>query len=183
LVERKGFHHVVRALPFVLESFPETRLLIVGAPGEEGDYSKEIREAARACGVADLVTFAGAVPNQDLAAWYSAADVFCLASGKEGRANVLLEALACGTPIVATDVWGTPEILSDEDVGLLVKSASADCLGPALATALAKKWDRGKIVEHSRAFSWEAAAERIEERLRGLSSPSRASQSSERVPS
>jgi glycosyltransferase involved in cell wall biosynthesis len=183
LVERKGFHHLVQALPFVLESFPETRLCIVGAPGEEGDYSRKIREAARTCGVEHLVTLAGAVPNEELAAWYSAADVFCLASGKEGRANVLLEALACGTPVVATNVWGTPEILSNESVGLLVKSPSADCLGSALVAALTKKWDRAKIVEHSRGFSWEAAAERIESTLASLSSGDRRPLSREKVSS
>lgn len=165
LVARKGFHHLVRALPEILRAHPGARLVIVGAPGEEGDFSEEIRRAARTAGLADRVTLVGAVTHEELGAWYSAADLFCLASEREGRPNVVLEALACGTPVVATDVWGTPEIVSRDDVGLLVDSVEPSRLGARIVEALGRRWDRDAIVAHSRGFSWDAAAARVEREL------------------
>jgi glycosyltransferase involved in cell wall biosynthesis len=168
LVVRKGFQHVVRALPRVLAARPETRLVIVGAKGEEGDFSRQLHRTIAECGLAERVSLPGAVPNENLALWYSAADVFCLASEKEGRANVLLEALACGTPIVATGVWGTPEIVCDESLGILVERTDPETLGRALLAALEREWDRERLVSHARGFSWDAAAELVERALAGL---------------
>jgi glycosyltransferase involved in cell wall biosynthesis len=154
-VERKGFHHLVRAFGRVVERFPEAQLAIVGAAGEEGDSSAQIRRVIRECNLEERVLLPGAVPHSSLAAWYSAADLFCLASEKEGRANVLLESLACGTPVVATKVWGTPEIISDDSLGILVGSTDPAPLGEALARALSRSWDRGYLVASSRRFSWD----------------------------
>jgi glycosyltransferase involved in cell wall biosynthesis len=168
LVERKGFHHVVRALPAVRREVPGAQLVIVGAPGEEGDFSEGIREAILEAGVEDCVRMVGAVAHEELGPWYSAADVFCLASAKEGRANVLLEAVACGTPVVATRVWGTPEVVKDDRCGLLVDSVEPSVLGPCLARALRGEWNREAIAEHGRSFSWDAAAEAVERTLRTM---------------
>jgi glycosyltransferase involved in cell wall biosynthesis len=158
LVERKGFHHLVRALPVVLRRFPDARLAIVGAPGEEGDFSAGIRAAIREAGVNERVLLSGAVAHAELRPWYSAADVFCLASAKEGRPNVLLEALASGTPVVATRVWGTPEIVSDERWGVLVDGVEPQVLGEALTKALERSWDREALAARGRSFSWDATA-------------------------
>jgi glycosyltransferase involved in cell wall biosynthesis len=108
------------------------------------------------------------VPHEQLATWFSAADVFCLASEKEGRANVLLEAIACGTPIVATRVWGTPEIVTDERYGLLVDAVTPDVLGSAIVEALERTWDRDAIVAHAASFSWEGTAAEMDKVLRSL---------------
>ncbi|MGQ0721829.1 MAG: glycosyltransferase [Candidatus Eiseniibacteriota bacterium] len=170
LVERKGFHHLIRALPVVLRRFPSARLAIVGAPGEEGDFSSGIRSAIREAGVEERVILPGAVAHTELACWYSAADVFCLASAKEGRANVLLEALASGTPVVATRVWGTPEIVSAERYGILVDSTEPAVLGDALGDALGRPWDREALAAHGRSFSWEATAREVERVLSGIGS-------------
>lgn len=163
LVERKGFHHIVRALPRVRQKYPEALLVIVGGAGEEGDYSAGIRQAVDENGLTAFVKFAGAVAHDDLAPWIAAADVFCLASEKEGRANVLLEALACGTPIVATRVWGTPEIVNHDSLGILVDSVDPETLGGAIGEALSRTWERSEIVQSSRRFSWDAAAKTIHE--------------------
>jgi glycosyltransferase involved in cell wall biosynthesis len=168
LVERKGFHHVVRALPEVRKALPDAHLVIVGAGGEEGDFSEGIRRAILEAGVEDCVRMTGAVPHEELGPWYSAADVFCLPSEKEGRANVMLEALACGTPVVATRVWGTPEIVADERFGLLTDSVEPEPLGACLTDALRREWSRDTIAERGRSFSWGAAAETVERALRGL---------------
>lgn len=168
LVERKGFHHLVRALPVVLRQFPDARLVIVGEPGEEGDFSREIRAAIRERELEGRVALVGAVAHEALGPWYAAADAFCLASAKEGRANVLLEALACGTPVVATRVWGTPEVVPDEGTGLLVDDVDPETLGGAVAEVLRRDWDRSSIVAHARRFSWAWTAESVERALRAL---------------
>jgi glycosyltransferase involved in cell wall biosynthesis len=168
LVERKGFHHLVRAFREVVRAHPAARLVILGGPGEEGDATALIRRAVTECGLEERVSFPGVVPNEELAPWYAAADVFCLASGKEGRPNVLLEALACGTPVVATRVWGSPEIVSDDSLGILVESVDAAVLGAALGRALATDWDRDRLATHARGFSWDAAAETVERALAAL---------------
>ncbi|MBZ0268210.1 glycosyltransferase, partial [bacterium] len=168
LVERKGFHHIVRALPLVARRHERVRLVIVGAPGEEGDFTAGIWTAIREAGMTDRVTMVGVVRHDRLALWYSAADLFCLASAKEGRPNVVLESIACGTPVVATRVWGTPEILDEDWLGILVDSVEPEPLGEALAGALAREWDRDRIAARSRDFSWEAGAERVERALADL---------------
>lgn len=168
LVERKGFHHIVHALPFVRREIPDARLVIIGAPGAEGDFSAGVRRAILEAGMAEHVQMVGAVPHDELAPWFSAADVFCLASAKEGRANVLLESLACGTPVVATGVWGTPEIVEDGRFGRLVDSTEPPVLGRCLVEALRQDWDRDAIAAHGRGFSWDAAAEAVERALQAI---------------
>lgn len=158
LVSRKGFHHLVRAFPRVLIQHPEARLAIVGDKGEEGDFRSEIERAIRECRLEDRVHLPGAVMQEDLAPWYASADLFCLASEKEGRANVLLEAMACGTPAVATRVWGTPEIIRDESVGILVDAVDPETLGAAMVRALSMSWDRPRIAESAKRFSWNETA-------------------------
>lgn len=168
LVERKGFHHLVRALPRVVAAHPEAKLAIVGGPGEEGDFREGIRRAIEETGMRDRVVLPGAAGGGDLPLWYAAADVFCLASAKEGRPNVVLEALATGVPVVATRVWGTPELLSDPAWGTLVDSTAPEPLGGALAEALGRPWDREAIARWGASFRWEATAEAIERVLAGL---------------
>jgi glycosyltransferase involved in cell wall biosynthesis len=171
IVERKGFHHVIRAWPRVREAHPGARLVIVGAPGEEGNFTNGIRRAMAEAGVGEAVQLTGAVPHEELGTWYSAADAFCLASEKEGRANVLLEALASGTPVVATRVWGTPEIVSSDDVGILVPDVAPATLAGAIAEALSREWDRDAISAEGRRFSWERTAELVEDSLRRMIPP------------
>lgn len=173
LVERKGFHHLVRALPRVVAEHPSVKLAIVGGPGEEGDFSDGIRRAVEETGMRERVVMPGPVDGDALARWYAAADLFCLASAKEGRPNVVLEALATGIPVVATRVWGTPELLADARYGILVDSPEPEALAPALAAALAGAWDREAIARWGGSFRWEATAEAIERVLATLGAPGR----------
>ncbi|GAA2830813.1 hypothetical protein GCM10010836_24650 [Aminobacter aminovorans] len=103
---------------------------------------------------------AGDVPQTALGLYYNAADVTCLASSKEGRPNVLIESLACGTPVVATNVWGNPEIVTDVRVGTLVER-SPEAFAKALAEALFHAYDRDFVRRFSETFSWEESVDRI----------------------
>ena len=132
LIERKGHHVAIEALAQLLPEHPGARLVIVG----EGEERERLQALALELGVAERVTLAGARPNTELLRWYSAADVFLLASSREGWANVLLEAMACGTPVVATDIWGTPEVVTPASGGRLVAERSGEAFAAAILDLL-----------------------------------------------
>jgi len=105
-------------------------------------------------GVQDHVQFMGAIANVELYRWYSAADVLLLASSREGWANVLLEAMACGTPVVATRIWGTPEVVDESVAGRLVDGRDGVSFARAIEDLLASKPDRSKVRTYAEQFSW-----------------------------
>lgn len=147
LIERKGHHIAIEALA----SLPGVTLLIAGAGPEEG----ALKTLAARLGVADRVRWAGVVPQTELKWWYSAADVLALCSSREGWANVLLEAMACGTPVIATNIWGTPEVVSTPAAGRLMLSRDPASLIDAwihLSTTLPT---REETREHAAQFSWQ----------------------------
>ena len=106
-------------------------------------------------GLEEVVRFLGQVPPERLKVALSAADVFVLATRNEGWANVFLEAMACGLPVVTTDVGGNAEVVADDKLGILVPFGDADRLGKALADALTRKWDREAIVAYAENNSWD----------------------------
>jgi glycosyltransferase involved in cell wall biosynthesis len=171
LVKRKGFHHIIDALALLKSSGKENILLIiVGNPGIEGNIKNQLQEQIKRLGLEKQVLLAGARPYNELCSWYNAADLFCLASSKEGWANVLLEALACGIPVVATSFWGNKEVITSKTLGILVDSQDPQVLAQALNKALEEKWDRNAIIGYARQNSWEKIAENIAQEWRKLTS-------------
>lgn len=136
----------------------DVRLVIVGA----GDLRADLESRARANGIADRVTFAGSVLNTELGAWYSAADLFCLPSRGEGHPNVLIEALSCGTPAVASAVGAIPEVIRPS-CGLVVPPEDVTALTQALSAGLAAVRDGLWSAEAAQAAvagrSWEQVAD------------------------
>ncbi len=155
LVERKGFHRVLECLPELRRRFPGLRYLIVGGPGPEGDWSAELQRLVDDLGLRDCVAFLGSIAPEALKVPLSASDLFVLATRNEGWANVLLEAMACGLPVVATDVGGNAEVVSDERLGLVVPFGDRERLTRAIADALVRRWDRDGIVAYAEGHSWE----------------------------
>jgi len=158
LIERKGHHRVVRALASLRGNGIAAELWIVGGPGREGEFETEIRREVEQAGLREQVHFTGAVAPARLAEYLSAADVFCLASTREGWPNVVHEALGCGAPVVATDVGGIPDMLPSGEYGMIVPPADQSALEQALRQALAKPWDRDRIAQWGQARSWEQVA-------------------------
>lgn len=151
LIERKGHHLAVEALPIVRQRHPGARLVIVG----EGEERARLEGLVAQLRLQSHVTLAGAVPNERLATWYSAADALILASSREGWANVLLESMACGTPVVATRIWGTPEVVARPQAGLLVDTRDAPALAGGVLRLLAVAPDRAAVRRYAEGFGWD----------------------------
>lgn len=154
LVERKGFHRVIDVLPALREHVPGLRYLIVGGACAEGDNRAQLEAQVARLGLENAVHFLGALPPERLRVPLSAADVFVLATRNEGWANVLLEAMACGLPVVTTDVGGNREVVCDARYGTVVPFDDGEALRQALAEALRTRWDRDAIVTYARANDW-----------------------------
>jgi glycosyltransferase involved in cell wall biosynthesis len=161
LAEVKGHDLLLRALGELAPAEGDPagiRLVLIG----EGDRRGALERQARELGLEGRVRFEGEVAHERLADWYGAADLLCLPSRREGWPNVLMEAMACGTPCVASRVGGAPEILGEEEAGLLADPDDAGDLARALRAALARSWDRRVLVARAGEHSWERAVARIE---------------------
>ncbi len=147
LIPRKGHQIVLDAVA----RMPGVTLLIAGSGP---DHDSLVARAER-LGIAGRVRFLGHVPHDRLPDIYSAADALVLASDREGWANVLLEAMACGTPVVASDVWGTAEAVTSPEAGLLFSPLTADALTEASTRLLAQLPDRAATRAYAERFSWD----------------------------
>ncbi|HET8532041.1 MAG TPA: glycosyltransferase family 4 protein [Methylomirabilota bacterium] len=168
----KGQHLVVEALPGLLERFPRLLYVMVGgARPEEPEYVSALRRRVAELGLEDHVRFVGPQPHAELGRWFNAADVSVLATRSEGCPNVLLESLACGVPVVSTEVGGVPEIVRSGVDGILAPYGDLAALRAAVRTALERSWDREALVRRAREFDWadavEQALEEIHHALKG----------------
>lgn len=120
-----------------------------------------LRALAVESGLADRVHFLGALAPEELKVPLSAADVFVLASSYEGWANVFLEAMACGLPVVTTDVGGNAEVVASGDLGAVVPYGDGDALEEAISSALVRPWNREAIRRHAETQSWDARIPRL----------------------
>jgi teichuronic acid biosynthesis glycosyltransferase TuaC len=161
LVEGKGFHRIIPLLPALKEKFPNLIFLIVGGGASHGDMTQELKNLAKSCGAESYVRFCGSQLPSELRWFYSAADIFALATKYEGWANVFLEAMACGLPVVSTQVGGNAEVVPSAEVGTLVPFFDAPAFGAALADALGKKWDQEKIIAYATNNGWDARVTQV----------------------
>jgi glycosyltransferase involved in cell wall biosynthesis len=166
LAELKGHHRVVRAIKTVNDNGVAARLIIAGGIGRSGRYAEALRKEVEDLQLHDIVRFAGEVKQAALADLMCAADVFCLASSSEGWPNVVNEALACGTPVVATDVGAVRQMIPSERYGLIVPVHDAGALADALRSALTREWDHGAISAWGSSRSWDDVAEEVLEQMR-----------------
>ncbi|HLI21740.1 MAG TPA: glycosyltransferase family 4 protein [Stellaceae bacterium] len=147
LIERKGHDRVIGALP----KLPGFSLLIAG----EGPERSHLEAQASMLGVSERVRFLGAIPHAELARIYSAVDALVLASSREGWPNVLLEAMACGTPVVASNVWGAPELVCDPAAGVLMPSLSAQGVVDGVKALFAALPARDATRRFAERYSWD----------------------------
>ena len=161
-VAEKGHLHVLDAMRPLFDGDPELRLAIAGGPGRTGSgFERELRRRLDSPQLGARVMLLGEIAQDELAVWMNAAEVFCLGSLREGCPNVVLEALACGVPVVATKVGAVPELVPSEEFGLVVPAADPAALERALRRALAGNWDRAAISAWGRSRSWLHVAEEL----------------------
>ena len=147
LLANKGHDVVLRTL----REFPDACLLVIG----EGREERNLKRLAGVLGIQDRVKFLGSVPQEQLGAYYGAADALVLASSREGWPNVLLEAMACGTPVVSTRVGGTPEIVAASEAGVLANERSEHGIAEALRRLFRNYPDRRLTRLYAERFGWD----------------------------
>ncbi len=147
LTLNKGHHLIVQALAVI----PETDLLIVG----EGPERRRLVDLVKRMGLENRVRLVGQVSQAELRAYYCAAEISVLASSQEGWANVLLESMACGTPVVATDIEGTREVVTCPAAGLLVRERTPEGLAEGIRALLANPPSRSETRDFAESLGWE----------------------------
>ncbi len=161
LLAGKGHHLAIRALAALRARHPRARLAVLGAAAHEPGYPGQLARLTQELGLADAVLLPGAVPPDQVATWLQAADVFALATFREGCCNAVLEALASGLPVVTTPVGDNARYVRDDENGYLVPVDNAAALGLALGRALDRGWDRQAIAAHLRGDGWAGVARQL----------------------
>lgn len=147
LIERKGHDRTIAALAHL----PGYTLLIAG----EGPERAALEALAQRLGVANRVRLLGARPHAELPEIYSAADAMVLSSSREGWANVLLESMACGTPVVASNIPGNPEVVQRPEAGLVVETNTPEGISAGITRLFASMPDRAATRAYAEPFSWD----------------------------
>ncbi|MEY4765237.1 MAG: hypothetical protein RI907_1910, partial [Pseudomonadota bacterium] len=151
-VEAKGMRELIAAFQQMAGTDPKLRLALVG----DGVMGEELMAMVAATGLKDRVYLPGGLPPEQVAEWIGASDVLTLPSWSEGYPNVVVESVACGRPVVATDVGGTREILHDDN-GILTRPRDVASLVDGLTRALTRPWDHRAIAAAMRR-TWDDVA-------------------------
>lgn len=146
LIELKGHHIAIDAMT----DLADMDLLIAG----HGPMEADLRAQVTKLGLGERVRFLGLVSQPDLPAYYAAADALVLASSREGIPNVLMESMACGTPVIATPAGGIPEVVTAPEAGLLVPERSPQALVQAVRALFRDRPDRAATRRFAERFSW-----------------------------
>jgi len=153
LIELKGHHLIIEAMQ-QLEGF---QLIIVG----KGDREKKLKLLVNKLNLNDRVTFLGEKKQPELVEIYNASDAFVLASSREGMANVLLESIACGTPVIATDVGGASEVVKQKEAGVLINRSIEEIVQGV--RILFDDYPKSKETRnYPEQFSWNSTVEGLE---------------------
>jgi len=146
LIRRKGFDLLIRAMPAILAEYSDARLVILG----EGKQRPDLENLVQERGLEGKVELAGNQP--DMPAWLSKMDVFVLPSWVEGLPTVILESMACQTPVIATDIPGTRELVRDGQTGWLVQPGSVEQIAETVKRAFSQREEYACI--QAQAYAW-----------------------------
>ena len=165
LVYKNGIGTLIEAAPLVAKNHPDVLFIVAG----KGPSRKLIEDRIKELQIEDNIKLTGFVPDELLPTYYDAADYFLLPSASgEGLPLVLLEAMACGLPVIATTVGGTPEIVTHQKNGILVPPRNPEAMAEAISAILSKKELGHSIGEEARRtvenrFSWEQNVQQLKE--------------------
>lgn len=156
LHEVKGLEYLIKALSILkMRKALSFETILIG----DGHLKKDLKRLIETNGVKDKVSMIGEKPNAEIPLWMNACDILCLPSKLEGLPNVILEANACGLPVVASKVGGILEILRDDN-GICVKPQDSLALADSIELAMKKYWNREMISQSVNDFSWVKTSER-----------------------
>jgi glycosyltransferase involved in cell wall biosynthesis len=166
LNEQKGVEYLIKSLQKVMAKIQDVNLAIVG----EGEYKIKLQQAAKDNGVSDMVEFMGAAKKSDLPSIYNSSGVLVLPSvttsiGTEGMGLVLIEAMACGTPVIGSSSGGIKNVIKDRKNGLIFKERNHEELAAKIISVLSdkklsEKLSRNGIIA-SKEFSWSSIGKKF----------------------
>jgi glycosyltransferase involved in cell wall biosynthesis len=163
LIPRKGYHYVIQALPYLQKIHPNIQYVIIGGDTTTGEYKKFLITLSEKLKVKHLVSFIDILPQDKLSLWMNAADVFCLPSEKEGWGNVALEALSCGTPVVAHNVGGINQMIINGVNGFILEDKSPITWFKVLNECFNRKWNRNEIRSSVSYWQWDNVGKQVAE--------------------
>jgi glycosyltransferase involved in cell wall biosynthesis len=157
LGHRKGHFEVIKAMAHLSEN---VILILVGAEAQ-GGKKEDLVKAARESGLGERLIITGPRPYEEIPFYFGAADVSVLASYREGCPNSVLESLACGVPVVATEVGAVPDILPVPEAGRIVPRQTVKPLADALNELLGKNFQKEDIVRAAGVRTWDEVGEEV----------------------
>jgi len=156
LEKEKNLEFLIKSFVFIKKHNSCTKLILIG----DGRERRNLENLVKGLKIKN-VQFMGFQNSNKVPEFLNCADIFVLTSLHEGSPTVVKEALACGVPVISTDVGDLPEIITSEDYGLLVESTNPKELADKILVALDKEWDREKILRYAEQFRWENIVEKI----------------------
>lgn len=166
LIQTKGHLYLIDAMVEVVKDRQDVLLIIAG----DGYMKNSLIERVKELKLEDYVWLVGNKKHEEIPLWLNSSDLFVLPSLAEGNPTVMFESLSCGVPFIGTNIAGIPEIINSEDYGLLVKPRDPRELSQKILYGLQKGWDKTKIIDYAKNFTWGNIAERTVEVL-SLTSP------------
>ena len=166
IAKTKGPMRLLESIPFLTKKGLSFHLFFAG----EGSYFSNVKKFVTDNGYNEKVTFLGSVPHENLPQYYNMADVTVLPSDMEGVPMVILESLACGTPVVASKVGGIPDIIMDGQNGYLVKDLTPENFSKAICNAIALEYNRTKIADSIQQFTANRFIESLEKIIQNVMS-------------
>ncbi len=148
---------LVEAVKLLRQKRDDVRAVFLG----DGELLEPVKQVVARDGLTESVQILGNRPYTELPLWMNACNVLVSTSRYESFGLVLLEALACGTPVVASRVGGIPDLVRDGEQGILVPPGDPSSLARAIAQALDRAWDRHALRRHAEAYSWGRVAGEI----------------------
>lgn len=147
----KGVVELLNGFIKVADKFPNLDLIFAG----NGIMQAELQSLVKHYNITSKVTFLGSVNHNDIPQWLNHCKALALPSYHEGVPNVLLEAMSCGKPVLATNVGGIPEIINEQFCGKLIEKESEQAVADGIDFLFTKQWNAKEIKAHCQKFSWQ----------------------------
>ena len=161
LAEGKGHHLVIETLPALRRHYPNLLYVALGNGRPSGGYERRLAGLLARDGLHQNVRIVSHRPHDEIRLWMAAADLFCLATRNEGWCNAIMEALACGIPVVTTQVGGNVELVREGRDGFLVPFWDEGSFRDAVVRALETPWDREEIARRAADRGWDRVAHEV----------------------